>query len=123
MERKVVACEELDERLPVGALRVDAVQRYAHAYRLEASAAATADQAAEGSRQVSIEDDPFDYQVTKSRVLIIRRGGRAVMELGGKKAAALIPKLGRSDEADQQLLARVTGNYRRGNEKQTQKPR
>ncbi|MGO2036293.1 MAG: hypothetical protein ACTH2U_07420 [Brevibacterium sp.] len=72
---------------------------------------------------MSIEDDPFDYQVTKSGVLIIRRGGRTVMELGGKKAAVLIPKLGRSDEADQQLLARVTGNYRRGNEKQTQKPR
>lgn len=71
---------------------------------------------------MSIEEDPFDYQVTKSGVLIIRRGGRTVMELGGKKAAALIPKLGRSDETDQQLLARVTGNYRRGNEKQTQRP-
>lgn len=71
---------------------------------------------------MSIEDDPFDYQVTKSGVLIIRRGGRTVMELGGRKAAALIPKLGRSDETDQQVLARVTGNYRRGNERQTQKP-
>ena len=40
------------------------------------------------------------------------------MELGGKKAAALIPKLGRSHESDQQLLARVTGNYRHGNERQ-----
>ncbi|WP_413335502.1 hypothetical protein ACH82I_03470 [Brevibacterium sp. GP-SGM9] len=82
MERKVVAREELDERFPVGALRVDAVQRYAHAYRLEAPAAATAGEAAEGSRQVSIEDDPFDYQVTKSGVLIIRRGGRAVRKEG-----------------------------------------
>ena len=70
---------------------------------------------------MSIEDDLFDYQVSKSGVLIIRRGGRTVMELGGRKAAALIPKLGRGDEADQQLLARVTGNYRRGNERQTHK--
>lgn len=68
---------------------------------------------------LSIDEDPFDYRTTKSGMLIIGRGGRTVMELGGKKAAALIPKLGRSDEADQQLLARATGNYRRGNERQT----
>ncbi|WP_169252025.1 hypothetical protein [Brevibacterium sp. 'Marine'] len=67
---------------------------------------------------MSLEGDPFDYQVTKSGVLLIRRGGRNVMELGGKKAAALIPKLGRDDESDQQLLARATGNYRHGNERQ-----
>ncbi|WP_209373560.1 hypothetical protein [Brevibacterium renqingii] len=67
---------------------------------------------------MSLEDDPFDYQVTKSGVLLIRRGGRIVMELGGKKAAALIPRLGRDADSDQQLLARVTGNYRHGNERQ-----
>lgn len=67
---------------------------------------------------MSIDDDPFDYRITKSGMLLISRGGRMVMELGGKKAAALIPKLGRNAETDQQLLARVTGNYRRGNERQ-----
>ena len=67
---------------------------------------------------MSLEDDPFYYQITKSGVLLIRRGGRTVMELGGKKAAALIPKLGRDDDTDQQLLARATGNYRHGNERQ-----
>ena len=41
------------------------------------------------------------------------------MELGGKKAAALIPKLGRNDDTDQQLLARATGNYRHGNERRS----
>ena len=66
---------------------------------------------------MSLESDPFDYQVTKSGLLLIRRGGRTVMELGGKKAAALIPRLGRDPEQDQQLLARVTGNYRHGNER------
>ena len=68
---------------------------------------------------MSLEDDPFEYQVTKSGVLLIRRGGRTIMELGGKKAAALIPKLGRDDNADQQLLARATGKYRHGNERQS----
>lgn len=65
---------------------------------------------------MSLDDDPFDYQITKSGVLLIRRGGRTIMELGGKKAAALIPRLGRDADSDQQLLARATGNYRHGNE-------
>ncbi|HJA61681.1 MULTISPECIES: hypothetical protein [unclassified Brevibacterium] len=70
---------------------------------------------------MSLESDPFDYQVTKSGLLLIRRGGRTVMELGGKKAAALIPRLGHDAEQDQQLLARVTGNYRHGNERRTRR--
>jgi hypothetical protein len=49
---------------------------------------------------MSLESDPFDYQVTKSGLLLIRRGGRTVMELGGKKAAALIPRLGHDAEQD-----------------------
>ncbi|UVI37539.1 hypothetical protein [Brevibacterium spongiae] len=68
---------------------------------------------------MSLEGDPFDYQITKSGLLLIRRGGRTIMELGGKKAAALIPKLGRDADSDQQLLARATGNYRHGNERQS----
>lgn len=68
---------------------------------------------------MSLDDDPFDYQITKSGVLLIRRGGRTVTELGGKKAAALIPRLGRDADTDQQLLARATGNYRRGNERRS----
>lgn len=68
---------------------------------------------------MSLDDDPFDYRITKSGMIIIGRGGRTVMELGGKQAAALIPKLGAGDAADQQLLARVTGDYRRGSERQS----
>lgn len=68
---------------------------------------------------MSLEDDPFEYQVTKSGVLLIRRGGRTIMELGGKKAAALISELGRDDDTDRHLLTRATGNYRHGNERQS----
>ncbi|WP_101569876.1 hypothetical protein [Brevibacterium sp. 239c] len=66
---------------------------------------------------MGLEGDPFDYRITKSGMLVITRSGRTVMELGGKKASALIPKLGVSNDSDQQLLARATGNYRRGNER------
>lgn len=79
-------------------------------------------QQARGVVTLSLEDHPFDYRVTKSGMLVILRDGRMVMELGGKKAAALIPKLGRSQDSDQQLLARATGNYRRGNERQVNRP-
>ena len=61
-----------------------------------------------------------DYRITKCGLVIIGRGGRTVMELGGRQAAALILELG-IDDTDQQLLARVTGNYRRGNERSGQK--
>ncbi|MDN5658020.1 hypothetical protein [Brevibacterium sandarakinum] len=71
---------------------------------------------------LGLEDDPFDYRITKSGMLIILRAGRIVMELGGRTAAALIPKLGRSDVSDQQLLARATGNYRHGNERHVNRP-
>lgn len=33
---------------------------------------------------LSLEDDPFDYRITKSGMLIIARNGRTVMEIGGK---------------------------------------
>lgn len=71
---------------------------------------------------LSLDDDPFDYRITKSGTLIISRNGRTVIKLGGKKAAALIPKLGCGEDSDQQLLARVTGNYRRGNERHINRP-
>lgn len=74
-----------------------------------------------GEWKVGLEDDPFVYRITKSGLLIIARNGHTVMEIGGKKAAALIPKLGTSEESDQQLLARATGNYRHGNERQSKR--
>ena len=58
-----------------------------------------------------LESDPFDFRVTKSGVVFISRGGRVVMELGGKRAAALLKALETADDA-QQVLARVTGHYK-----------
>jgi len=62
--------------------------------------------------------DPFEYRVTKQGAVIVSRGGRAVMTVGGRDAARLVTALQAADEAAaQHLLARASGNYRRGNER------
>ena len=62
--------------------------------------------------------DPFEWRVTRSGTVIVLRGGRQVVTVGGAAAAKLAAQLARADErAAQQLLARATGNYKRGNER------
>ena len=62
--------------------------------------------------------DPFDYRVTKQGGIIVSRGGRPVMTVGGRSAALMVAALQRADDSQvQHLLARATGNYRRGNER------
>jgi len=70
---------------------------------------------------VSLLDDPFDHTETKDGTILIRRGGRLVVTVAGRRAQELAARLGRADDAGrQQLLARATGNYRRGNERGAQ---
>lgn len=67
---------------------------------------------------MSLADDPFDWRVTKSGQVLISRGGRVVVTVRAAAAARLLAKLdGADDEQAQQLLARATGNYKRGNER------
>lgn len=67
-------------------------------------------------------DDPFDWRVTGSGSVLVSRGGRLVVTVGGAAAARLAAGLERAEAAGdelaaQHLLARATGNYRRGNER------
>jgi hypothetical protein len=65
-----------------------------------------------------LEADPFDYRETKAGELMISRGGRMVVTLGGSRAAAILKALDKTDEAGAQLvLAKATGNYKRGNDR------
>lgn len=66
---------------------------------------------------MSLDENPFDWQVTKAGKLMIFRGGKQIMVVSEKKAESVIAKLGDDDEVNQQLLARVTGQYRMGNER------
>lgn len=71
-----------------------------------------------GGSSDALASDPFGYRVTKEGRVFIDRGGRTVTVLAGAEAEALASKLaGAGPGAVQQLLARATGNYRRGNER------
>lgn len=60
---------------------------------------------------------PFSYLESKEKVLIYR-DGKMIKMLQGNKASALLSKLKGKSELEQQLaLAKITGNYKRGNEK------
>jgi len=59
----------------------------------------------------------FTYRRTAKGVVHISRDGREVVTLRADAAARFLTKAeGASTDAVQQLCARVTGNYKRGNE-------
>lgn len=66
---------------------------------------------------MSLSVDPFEWQVTKAGKLMIYRGGEWVMIVSSEKAAPILARLAVDDETDQQILARVTGQYRMGNQR------
>lgn len=66
--------------------------------------------------------DPFDHRTTKDGKVLVSRGGRLVVTVAGTAAERLAAALEAAEAAGdatavQHLLARATGNYRRGNEK------
>lgn len=69
-----------------------------------------------------LEEDPFDWRITKDGRVLISRGGRQVSVVAGYRAQRLSAGLENvrargEEDAAQHLLARATGNYRRGNER------
>lgn len=65
-----------------------------------------------------IEDEAFTYKEAKDSRVIIYHYGKQVMILKGKKAGQLLKRLNNATAEEQQLaLAKVTGNFKRGNEK------
>ena len=62
--------------------------------------------------------DPFDWRVTKQGGVLVSRGGRVVMTVGGRAPARPPLALQRAaDSQAQHLHARASGDYRRGNER------
>ncbi len=60
----------------------------------------------------------FTWSARKNGELAISRDGRVVTVVRGRAAERLIERLGTAlDDEAQHVMARATGNYRRGNER------
>jgi hypothetical protein len=71
-------------------------------------------------RRGKLADQPFEVQATRDKVLV-RFRGRLVRTLIGSDADEVRAALDAGDEAAVQLLvARKTGNFKRGNERSGQ---
>lgn len=57
----------------------------------------------------------FEYLTRGDREVVIERGGRVVTTLRGEAARKFLIRT--VDGDPQQLMARATGNYKRGNER------
>ena len=67
---------------------------------------------------------PFEWRVTAGSKVLVSRGGKQVGVVAGTDGAKLAAQLESAHvEQAQQLLARATGNYRRGNEKRVTRTR
>ncbi|MBP6786505.1 MAG: hypothetical protein KA170_02870 [Candidatus Promineofilum sp.] len=63
--------------------------------------------------------ETFSYRIHKNGTVRIFWEARCVMTLGGKRGQKLVDQLAAAEEeaAVQRLLQRVTGNFKRGNER------
>jgi hypothetical protein len=60
----------------------------------------------------------FSYRATKDEKVFISWNGRTVTTLSGAKARRFLSEAERADaEGEQLLMARATGNFKRGNER------
>jgi hypothetical protein len=65
-----------------------------------------------------LQEDVFDFQVTKANVVLLYYHNKHVKTLRGKSAEKFIKQIDAADRiAAQLLMAKVTGNFKRGNER------
>jgi len=67
-----------------------------------------------------LEDEPFGHRVTKDGRVLVSFEGRQVTVVAGRRAQRLIAELqaaGADVARMQMLLAKVTGNFKHGNER------
>ena len=65
-----------------------------------------------------LEDHPFTFREGKDGRVFIAWRGRQVMILAGAQAASFLKRTKGLDDPQRQLaMAKITGNFKRGNEK------
>jgi hypothetical protein len=71
------------------------------------------------SKQDRLDEEQFTYQVLKNGNVLIFWHGKQIQILSGTKAMMLAADLesAAADRDVQMILAKITGNFKRGNEK------
>lgn len=67
-----------------------------------------------------LSEEPFTYQLTKKGTVLIHYEGKQIKIVKEREAERLIARIQEVDEnmpEVQLLLAKITGNFKRGNEK------
>ena len=70
-----------------------------------------------------LNEEVFSYRVSKSNTVFIDYAGKGIKSVKGKEAERLIARIQHAEaEKDVQLaLAKITGNFKSGNEKDNKK--
>lgn len=64
------------------------------------------------------DEEVFSYKASKDKKVFIFWYGKQVMILKGKKSEQFLSRIEKADEFQAQLImAKITGNFKRGNEK------
>ena len=72
----------------------------------------------------TLDDEPFNYDSSRDGLVRIAWQGKVVTHLKGKAAARFLDKAVYASPHEQQLLmAKATGNFKRGNESAGKKRR
>ncbi|MGE8034074.1 hypothetical protein [Lysinibacillus sp. NPDC093692] len=67
-----------------------------------------------------LSEEPFAYQITKKGTVVIAYEGKQIKIVKDREAERLIARIKEVEDnltAVQLLLAKITGNFKRGNEK------
>ena len=76
----------------------------------------------EVDRRNRLDDDVFAYRETKDNIVHISWYGKRVMTLKGPQARKFLAKVADLDGKEAQLvMAKITGNFKHGNERATKK--
>lgn len=65
-----------------------------------------------------LKEEPFSYRVSKDNKVFLFWNDKQVMILKGKESEKFLSKIDRADSFESQLImAKITGNFKHGNEK------
>lgn len=69
-----------------------------------------------------LDDEPFSYKIAKDKKVFIYWNKKQVTILRGKDSDQFLTKMQNTDTKEAQLImAKITGNFKRGNERKSKK--